>query len=51
MKEPIPTRRIEPPTLEQFKQFVRKVITVPKAEIDKEEKAYKRKRSLQKQKT
>lgn len=48
MKDPSPTRRLEPPTLEQFKQFVRKVILVPKTEIDKEEEAYRKKRTERK---
>lgn len=51
MKDPSPTRRLAPPTLEQFKQFVRKVISVSKSEIEKQEKVYKQERKLQKQKT
>lgn len=43
MKEPN-DRRLSPPTMEQFKEFVRKVIAVPKKEIDKRESEYKRRR-------
>jgi hypothetical protein len=48
MKDPSATRRLEPPTLEQFKQFVSKIIAVPKGEIDREEKAYRKKRLIKK---
>ena len=47
MKDP-ETRRLEPPSMEQFKAFVRKIIAVPKKEIDKKEAAYQKKRQLQK---
>jgi hypothetical protein len=50
MKESPPTRRLEPPTLEQFRAFVGKVIVIPKADIDKEEARYRQKRMAEKRK-
>lgn len=50
MKEPSPTRRLEPTTLEQFRAFVGKIISVPKTEIDKEETAYRKRRAIEKRK-
>jgi len=49
MKDP-ETRRLTPPSLQQFREFVRKIISVPKAEIDKEEKTHRQRRKRQKQK-
>lgn len=50
MKDPSPTRRLEPPTLEQFRAFVKKIVSVPKSEVDKEEKIYQHRRVIEKQK-
>ncbi len=44
MKDPSPTRQLEPPTVEQFRAFVRKIVSVPKIEIENEEKTYRQKR-------
>jgi hypothetical protein len=43
-------RRLKPPTLEHFKEFVRRVIAVPKKELDQEEAAYRRRRKAEKRK-
>jgi len=50
MKDPSPTRRLEPPTLEQFRAFVRKIVSVPKVDIEKEEAEYREKRKAEKEK-
>jgi hypothetical protein len=50
MKASSPTRQLSPPPLGQFQEFVRKIVSVPKAEIDKQEAAYRRKRKAHKQK-
>jgi len=42
MKESGPTRQLSPPPLEKFREFVGKIIAVPKAEVDKQEAAYHR---------
>jgi hypothetical protein len=47
MKKSPPTRRLEPPTLEQFRAFVKKVVAVPKSEVDEEERAYRQQRKGQ----
>jgi hypothetical protein len=47
MKEP-ETRRLQPPTMGQFKEFVRKVIAVPKKDIEKQEKLYQQQRAKKK---
>mgnify|MGYP003394470823 CR=1 len=49
MKKPSLARRLEPPTLGQFKEFVREIISVPKTEIDKTEEKYQKERKIQKQ--
>jgi hypothetical protein len=51
MKDPSATRGLDPPTLEQFRVFVRKIVSVPKAEIDKEEAEYRKRRKTEKRKT
>jgi hypothetical protein len=48
MKETEPTRGLTPPTLEQFRGFVKKIISVPKTEIDKKEAEYRKKRNAKK---
>lgn len=43
MKKPA-TRQLSPPTMEEFSRFVKEIISVPKAEIDRREAEYKRRR-------
>lgn len=43
----VPAR--EPTPFEQFKEFTRRLVAVPKAEIDKQARAYKRKRRTARQ--
>jgi hypothetical protein len=50
MKDLSATRQLEPPTLEQFRAFVKKIVSVPKAELEKAEKTYKQRRKMQKRK-
>jgi hypothetical protein len=50
MKDPSATRGLDPPTMEQFRTFVGKIVSVPKADIDKEEAKYRKRRKAEKRK-
>lgn len=49
MKETTSDRRLEPPTMEEFKAFVRKIVSVPKKEIDKKEEDYRKRRKTKRE--
>ena len=44
-------KETEPTQFERFRQFAKQIVSVPKAEIDRREKAYKKARAKAKRKT